>query len=170
MSLGYAAGDTLSSSTSIATYADDTAVTIAVSVSQEDISAVKIGDTVNIALTAYDGEAFTGTVSSMDTTTSSKSSTVSYTVTIAFTGDVSKVYAGMTGDVTFVTKEVDNVLYVSDKAIQTEGTKSYVDVKNSDGTTEKREVQTGFSNGVNVEITDGLKEGETALIESQVSK
>jgi HlyD family secretion protein len=170
MSLGYAAGDTLSSSTSIATYADDTAVTIAVSVSQEDISAVKIGDTVNIALTAYDGEAFTGTVSSMDTTTSSKSSTISYTVTIAFTGDVSKVYAGMTGDVTFVTKEVDNVIYVSDKAIQTEGTKSYVDVKNSDGTTEKREVQTGFSNGVNVEITDGLKEGETALIESQVSK
>lgn len=170
MSVGYAVGDTLSSSTNIATYADDTAVTIAVSVSQEDISAVKIGNKVNIALTAYNGEAFTGTVTGMDTTTASKTSTVSYTVTIAFNGDVSKVYAGMTGDVTFVTKEVDNVIYVSDKAVKTEGTKSYVDVKNSDGTIDKREVKTGFSNGVNVEITSGLKEGETALIESQVSK
>ena len=170
MSLGYAAGDTLSSSTSIATYADDTAVTIAVSVSQEDISAVTIGDEVNIALTAYDDETFTGTVSSTDTTTSSDSSTVSYTVTVVFTGDVSKVYADMTGDVTFVTKEVDDVIYVSDKAVINEGTKSYVDVKNSDGTIEKKEVTTGFSNGVNVEITDGLEEGETALIESQVSE
>jgi HlyD family secretion protein len=170
MSVGYAAGDTLSSSTNIASYADDSAVTLAVSVSQEDISAVKIGNKVNIALTAYSGEAFTGTVTGMDTTTASKTSTVSYTVTIAFNGDVSKVYAGMTGDVTFVTKEVDNVIYVSDKAVKAEGTKSYVDVKNSDGTIDKREVKTGFSNGVNVEITSGLKEGETALIESQVSK
>lgn len=31
--------------------------------------------------------------------------------------------------------------YVSDKAVKTEGTKSYVDVKNSDGTIEKREVK-----------------------------
>ena len=42
-------------------------------------------------------------------------------------------------------------------------------VKDSDGTIEKKEVTTGFYDGVNVEITEGLSEGETVLIESQVT-
>ena len=75
----------------------------------------------------------------------------------------------MTGEVTFVTKEVDDVLYISNKAVILDGTTSYVDVKNEDGTIERKKVTTGFSNGVNVEVTDGLSAGETVLIESQVS-
>lgn len=170
MSVGYATGDTVSSSTSVATFSDDTAVTMSVSVSQEDITAVAIGDTVNIALTAYEDETFEGTVTSIDTSSSSDSSTVNYEVTVAFTGDISKVYADMTGDVTFITKQVDDVVYVSDKAIINEGTTSYVDIKDDSGNIERMEVTTGFSNGVNVEITSGLEEGQTALIESQVSE
>lgn len=169
MSMDYEAGDTVTAQATVATFSDDTAVTMEVSVSQEDISEVAIGDEVQIALTAYEDEAFTGTVTGIDTTTSSDNSTVSYTVTVNFTGDVSKVYADMTGEVTFVTKEVDDVLYISNKAVILDGTTSYVDVKNEDGTIERKKVTTGFSNGVNVEVTDGLSAGETVLIESQVS-
>ena len=169
ISLGYEAGDTLSSSTSIATFSDTTAVTMSVSVSEEDITAVAVGDTVNIALNAYEDEAFTGQVTSIDTSASSGSSTVDYTVTVAFAGDVSKIYADMTGDVTFVTKEVDDVIYVSDKAVIQDGTKSYVDIKEDNGSITRVEVTCGFSNGENVEIQSGLEAGQTALIESQVS-
>ena len=100
---------------------------------------------------------------------SSGSSTVDYTVTVAFAGDVSKIYADMTGDVTFVTKEVDDVIYVSDKAVIQDGTKSYVDIKEDNGSITRVEVTCGFSNGENVEIQSGLEAGQTALIESQVS-
>lgn len=163
------AGDSLSSGTAILTYANADQVTLTVSVDQEDIASVALNDEVNIAFTAYNGTAYKGVVTAISTSASSgNSSTVSYPVTVTVSGDVSALYAGMTGNVTFVTKEIENVVYVSNKAIQTEGTKSYVKKKNSDGETEKVEVETGFSDGNNVEITSGLNEGDTVLIESQV--
>lgn len=170
LSVGYGVGDTLSSDTAIATYADAESVSMTVSVSQEDISVINVGDEVLIELTAYDGEEFKGVVSGMDTSTSSGSSTVSYNVTVVFAGDASKVYTDMTGNVTFIQKQMTDVVFVSNKAILNEGTKSYVKVKDAKGNFEKKEVETGFSNGVYVEIKSGLNEGEIAIIESQVEK
>lgn len=163
--LGCAAGDSLASGDTIATFADDTAVTITVSVSEEDITEIAVGDETSIELTAYEDKSFAGAVESIDTSASSGSSTVSYNVTVVFTGDVSGIYADMTGNVTFIQKQIKDVLYVSNKAIQTEGTTSYVKVKDEDGTIRKVNVVTGFSDGVNVEIVSGLSEGETVLVE-----
>lgn len=168
MSVGYAAGDELSTDTAIAAYSDAEGVTMTVAVSQEDISAITVGDTVLIELTAYEDEEFAGVVSGMDTSTSSGSSTVSYNVTVTFTGDISKVYADMTGNVTFIQKQVTDVIYVSNKAIINEGTTSYVKVKQENGSFRKVEVETGFSDSVNVEIISGLSEGDIAIIESRV--
>lgn len=169
MSVGYEAGDDLSTSTSIVTFADTDAVTMTVSVSEEDISEIAIGDEVMIELNAYEDQTFSGEVESIDTSVSSGSSTISYNVTVKINGDVDGIYTDMTGNVTFIEKQVADVVYVSNKAIINEGTVSYVKVKDSDGTIEKKEVTTGFSDGVNVEITEGLSEGETVLIESQVT-
>ena len=135
--VGYAVGDSLSSDTAIATYTDEDSVSMVVSVSQEDISVINVGDEVAIELTAYQGELFEGVVSGMDTSTSSGSSTVSYNVTVVFTGDTGKVYTDMTGNVTFIQKQITDVVFVSNKAIINEGTKSYVKVKNADGTVAK---------------------------------
>lgn len=169
LSLGYAAGDTLNTSTAIASFADADAVTVTVSVSQEDVSTIAIGDVVNIVFSAYEEETYSGVVSAIDTAeTSDNSSTIDYDVTVKVTGDVSKIYQGMTSYVTFITKELKNVVYVSNKAIQTEGTKSYVKKKEGN-TIVKKEVVTRFSNGSSVEIQSGLEEGDVVLIESQVS-
>lgn len=168
MTVGCSALDELSNGTVIAEYADGETVTMTVSVSQEDISDIAIGDVVDIEMTAYEDQSFEGVVSAMDTSASSGSSTVSYNVTVTFTGDVSGIYTDMTGNVTFIQKQVSDVIYVSNKAVINEGTASYVKIKNEDGSFKKVEVITGFSDGVNVEIVSGLKEGQTAIIESRV--
>ena len=165
-SVGYSKGDSLNSSTAIAAYVDTDGVNITVSVAQDDVSNIKVGDNVNIYLSAYEDELFEGTVTSIST----GDTTVSYPVVVTLSGDVSKVYDGMSSEVTFVSKEVKDVTYVSNKAITTEGTKSYVTLKKADGTTKKTKVVTGFSDGHNVEIKSGLKKGDTVLIESQVSQ
>ncbi|MBP3487389.1 MAG: efflux RND transporter periplasmic adaptor subunit [Roseburia sp.] len=169
-SLGCEEGDTLTTGDAVATFADDTAVTITVSVSEEDITEIALGDEAEIELTAYEDRSFTGTVDSIDTSASSGSSTVSYSVTVVVTDDVSGIYADMTGNVTFVQKRAADVLYVSNKAVQTEGTTSYVKVKDDDGTVRRVDVVTGFSDGVNVEIVSGLSEGETVLVEGQAKQ
>ena len=168
MAMNYEAGDTIASDTSIATFANADEVTISVSVSEEDIADIAVGDVVNIELTAYENVIYAGEVLGIDTSASSGSSTISYEVTVAFTGDISGIFTDMTGNVTFIEKQVEDVLYVSNKAIVCEGTTSYVKVKDADGTIRKTPVETGFSDGVNVEIISGVSEGETVLIESQV--
>ena len=168
-SVGYSTGDSLNSSTAIAAYVDTDGVNITVSVAQDDVSNIKVGDNVNIYLSAYEDELFEGTVTSISSS-STGDTTVSYPVVVTLSGDVSKVYDGMSSEVTFVSKEVKDVTYVSNKAITTEGTKSYVTLKKADGTTKKTKVVTGFSDGHNVEIKSGLKKGDTVLIESQVSQ
>ena len=168
--LSYEAGDTISSGATVATFSNTDAVTITVSVSEEDITNIAVGDVVEIELSAYEDQTFAGEVESIDTSSSSGSSTVSYNVTAAFTGDITGIYTDMTGNVTFISRQVTDVLYVSNKAVQSDGTTSYVKVKDADGTIRMVDVETGFSDGVNVEITSGLTEGETVLIESQVTE
>lgn len=167
--IGYSVGDAITSSTAIATIADATSVTITVSVDQEDIASITVNDEVNVSFTAYSDVTYKGVVTSISTTASSdNSSTVTYPVVVTLTGDVSSIYSGMSADVTFITKEMEDVLYISNKCIINEGTKSYVKVKDTDGTIRKVEVTTGFSDGNNVEILSGISEGDTVLIESQV--
>lgn len=166
--IGYAEGDTLSSATAVATYKDETEITMTVSVSQEDISAVNVGDAVEIALTAYEDKTYEGKVKAVDTSASSGTSTVSYDVTVVFTGDVSDVYQDMTGNVTFIASQAEDVCYVSRKAIVMEDRNTYLKVKKEDGTIEKVQVTTGISDGINIEIPEGVEEGATVVIESQV--
>lgn len=169
-SVGCAAGDALTDEMTVATFADTENITMAVSVSQEDIANVTVGEEVTIALTAYKDETFPGEVDSIATSATAGSSTVNYEVTVRFTGDVSKVYADMTGEVTFVTREEADTLYISNKAVHQDGARSYVNVLNEDGTLTETTIETGYSNGRKVAVLSGLSEGQTIVIESQVTQ
>ena len=167
-SVGYKAGDTLSSDTAIASFADAESITVTVNVTEDDIAAVNIGDAVDISFLAYPDEVYEGYVSEIgSSSTSGKSSTVSYPVTVVVTSFPEKMLSGMTTNVTFISKKVKDVLYVSNKAVVTEGADSYVNIKKDDGTEEKVKVSVGFSNGSVAEI-EGVSEGDTLLIKGKV--
>lgn len=167
--IGYAAGDSLRSATAIASYLDQEGVSVTVSVSQEDISQIQIGNAAVVTLSAYDGKEFEGEVTSISTV-SGTDSTASYAVEVTIQPDDCEVYSGMNSEVIFVSKQVKDVLYVSKKAITTEGNTSYAVLKKEDGSLQKTKVTTGFSDGHNIEIQSGLEEGDTVLIESRVSQ
>lgn len=169
-SVGCTEGDTLTDEMTVVTYADTENVTMTVSVSQEDISSVSVGQEVSVVLTAYKNETFSGEVDSIATSATAGSSTVNYEVTVRFTGDVSRVYADMTGEVDFVTKEEADTLYISNKAVHQDGARSYVNVLNEDGTRTETTIETGYSNGRKVAVLSGLSEGQTVIIESQVAQ
>ena len=166
--VAYAAGDEISNDSAIVTYTDPENVTITVSVSQDDISSVSVGEEVSISLTAYPEEIFSGTVSGIATSATAGSSTVNYDVTVLFSGDISKVYSGMTGEATFAGKTISDTLYISNQAVLLDGARSYVKVLEEDGSVREADVTTGYSNGKIVAVESGLEEGETVLIESQV--
>lgn len=162
----YEAGDELTQTGTMLSYVKEADYTVSVDVSEEDIADISIGDSVQIVFKAYPDEEYTGTVSAVTTTkTSDHANTVSYPVEIQIEGDTGKLYGGMTAEITFVTDQVSDVLYVSRKAIVTENGKTFV-YTGSGEEKELKEVATGFENSTTVEIRDGVSEGDTVYIRS----
>ncbi len=164
-------GDGVARNTSLVTLYDASDVTMEITVSEDGYKAIDQDGEVNITYTAYPDVVYSGIISEVsDAAYDSSSGEVYYTITVTVQGDVSGLYEGMTGDVTCVTKETKEVTYVSNRAIFRDGTRSYVKVRDENGSIVEKDVTTGFSDGVNVEITEGLSQGDTVLIESKVSE
>lgn len=168
--VGYEAGDRLTDTGIVVAYATPGDMTIPVDVTQEDVVSMDVGNTVEIVFSAYPDVVYEGTILSIDTTATSRSSaTISYAVVIGVEGDTEALYGGMTADITFVTEEKEDTLYISRKAIVEENDKTYVYVKTALGGRELKEVETGLKNSTSIEILSGLEEGDIIYIASRVS-
>ena len=161
-------GDPISTGTSLITVYDEADTTITVPVDETDIRSLEEGGSVNISFTAYPDTIFRGTITEIGDAETDSDGNTTRPVTVSVSGDVSGLYAGMTGDLTFITRETEEVLYVSNRAIFRDGTRSYVKVRDNGSVTEK-DIVTGFSDGENAEIREGLSEGDVVLIESRVN-
>jgi len=172
VSVSYTDGSDVKAGEAIITIAKTSSVSMSVSLSEEDVTDLSIGQDAEITLTSYEGQTFAAAVESIAASPSrSGSASVTYAVTAKMTdSNTKKVFVGMSGEVEFIKKQKKDVLYVSGQSVTFEDGVSSVLVKNADGTTKKTTVTTGFSNGQYVEIVSGLQEGETVLVESAVTK
>jgi RND family efflux transporter MFP subunit len=172
-SISVQGGESVTANNAILTISGDDSISVAVSVSEDDIPNVSVGQEASISLSAYDGRTLGAAVDSITAEPArSGSSSVTYTVVVKSTekvSDVGTVYDGMSADATMIQHAVKKVLHVSNRAVTFQDGVSSVLIKNSDGSTSKQTVKTGFSDGTNVEIISGLRKGETVLAESAVS-
>ena len=77
---------------------------------------------------------------------------------VKVTGD-HKIRSGYSANAEIVLERADQVLSVPESAIEFDGDDTYVYRKNGSAY-ERVAVKTGLSDGVNIEITDGLKQGD----------
>lgn len=161
-------GDSLANGTELFVLNDYQDVTVTVSVEDDLMEQIAVGDQVNVYLPAFPDSQFKAVVEEISDATIDSNSTVTYEVTVKIEGDVSAIYEGMSSEVTFITKETKKVIYVSNRAIYRDGTAAYVLVWDEEGNAVRKDVKTGFSDGIYAEITEGLAEGDIVLIESKV--
>ena len=165
-----AAGDYLTGNMELISLNNYDEVTITVSVEEDDLEAAAPGNTVNVTLAAFEDEVFTGTVTETgDAEINSNTNKTMYSVTVTVQNTGRVLYQDMTAEVTFVTDEVSEVLYIPVRAVIQENGEDYVKVREEDGKIVRKEVSTGFTDGINIEIKEGLSEGETVLTETKVS-
>lgn len=163
-----AAGDYLTRNRDLISLNNYDEVTITVSVEEEDLEAAALGNTANVTLAAFEDEVFTGTVTEIgDAEIDSNTNKTMYSVTVTVPNTGSILYQDMTAEVTFVTDEVSEALYVPVRAVTESDGESYVKVRQENGAILTKKVTTGFSDGINIEIKEGLLEGETVLMESK---
>lgn len=164
--VGITAGDSLEQDSTIIILNDYADAAIALTVDEDDMEAAKLGSIVNITFPAFPDEIFKGEVTEIgDAQINSNTNKTTYSITVSVTGEISDLYEGMTAEVTLITEESEVVVYVSNRAISIEGADSYIKKRDSKGNVVKQKVTTGFSDGVNVEIKEGLSEGDIVLIE-----
>ena len=66
------------------------------------------------------------------------------------------VRAGYSANADIVLDRRDSVLAISEALLQFEGDSAYVEVKMEDQSFEKRYVETGLSDGINIEVLSGI--------------
>ena len=76
---------------------------------------------------------------------------------------------GLSVSITVTIEEKNNVILVPNRAVTRQGANSVVQVMKADNTTEQRIVRTGISDWQNVEITEGLTEGEKLAVARQAA-
>lgn len=140
---------------------------------QSDVSELDIrkvnstgGEEAIIQLDAYPGETFQGKVVLIEAKPVMKDTDVYYRVTVTFPEDAHQVRIGMSADVTILGEKKENVLKAPELAVYKRGQERYVYVS-SDTSGGERVVTTGISDGTDIEITSGLKEGDKVYIKPE---
>ena len=142
--------------------ASATEASVSINVDELDILSVKEGQTATVTLDALDGQEFEGTITEVSNEASSGNSSAKYPVTITFE-KTEDMLLGMSVSATIHVNEAEDAVLIPVDALQEKGDSTFVYTKkDSDGNLSGEvEVETGISNGSQVEITSGLEEGDT---------
>lgn len=162
---------------------DLTNMQVVANVDEADIGNVKEGDRVTFTVDAYPDDTFEGTVKQVRLEATTTNNVVTYEVVISAPNADMKLKPGLTANVTIYTQERSGVLAVANKALRFTPTKETVgkDMKIVDckgknkvwtlngKTLTAHPVTIGQSDGINTEITKGLKQGDKIVTEIVVN-
>lgn len=162
---------------------DLTNMQVVANVDEADIGGVKEGDRVTFTVDAYPDDTFEGTVKQVRLEATTTNNVVTYEVVISAPNADLKLKPGLTANVTIYTQERSGVLAVANKALRFTPTKETVgkDMKIVDckgknkvwtlngNTLTAHPVTIGQSDGINTEITKGLKQGDKIVTEIVVN-
>jgi len=73
------------------------------------------------------------------------------------------IRAGYSANADLIIQKKEDILYIPERLVLFEKEKTFVEIKNAEGEIIKKEIKIGLSDGINVEILEGLKEGDEVV-------
>lgn len=138
-------------------------------VPESDIAKLSVGQTAELTFDAFSAdEKFSGKIVSVEPSSTVVQDVVDYVVKVALDKNDPRFKDGMSADIDFQIAQKDNVLFIPERAIQTEGNNQTVQILNENNKVEKRNISTGLKgDGGVVEVVIGLSEGEKIVVSTQ---
>lgn len=136
---------------------------VTASIDESNILSVELGQTASVTISSISEDPFTGEVTSIEKTGTSSSGVTGYAVEVTL-DRTEKMLPRMSATVAIRIEGVDNALLLPEDAVTKTRTSAYVytSVNETSGELEGMvEVKTGLTGGGYIEITEGLKEGDT---------
>jgi len=133
-------------------------------VDEIDVGKLKEGMPAEIEIGAITGKKLKGVLKKISPKAHKEQGSTLFGVelTIDNTG-VNTLRAGYSANADIIIKKKENILLIPERLIQTEDSTQFVEVQDSLKQISKREIETGLSDGINIEVTKGLKEGELVV-------
>lgn len=136
---------------------------IEVDVPETDISKIRTDNSAKIILDALSEESYSGEIIEMDSGKTLIDGVVYYKIKILFEGDSQKIKSGMSGEVVIQTEKKENVLNIPQRAVISKNGKKFVKILEGKNIIEK-EITTGLRGSQGeIEVINGLIEGEEII-------
>lgn len=153
-------GDMVTMGMPVATIANIDSMQVSIKVDEYAVKNVKVGSAVKIFIDAIEKE-YEGTLIEVDKTASIEGGVSYFNAKVSFTPD-EDVKSGMSVEVKLTRVNEQNTLSVSQDCLNyREDNTAYVYVKDAGGKLIEQDVKLGASDGVYVQVTEGLNEGDT---------
>jgi HlyD family secretion protein len=161
-------GQTVQGGAALFTVQSDGEYKIDVDIDELDIAGIELGEAAEVTFDALPGERFTATVAKINPIGTAVGNVTNFKVTLSLS-DAPGVMLGMSADVEIVSESAQGVLLIPIEAIQVIGTQKYVALETdidpkADTVTATRPVVTGITDGVSIEIREGLSEGDRIAV------
>lgn len=159
--------------TSIATVADMSSLIFEGNVDESDVGKLKEGMPLNLTIGAIDNESFEGVLEFISPKGVEEEGTVNFKIRAAIKQDEGSetfLRAGYSANADVILEQRTQVISVNERDIITEDDKTYVEVVKGDQEFERKEITTGLSDGILIEISEGLDTTIQIKVQSDVGK
>ncbi len=147
--------------TTIASVADMGEMIFEGRVDEAEVGRIAVGMELILSVGAIEGETFRAELEFISPKGEQDQGAVKFDIRAAIElKDSTFLRAGYSATADIVLDKRDQVLAIREGNLIFENDRTYVDVMVADQQFERREVRTGLSDGINIEILDGLREGE----------
>lgn len=133
-------------------------------VDETDIAQVKLRQPARVTLDAYSEHVFSGRVEAIAYDAKTVNNVTIYEIDVLPHKPPAFLRAGMTANVNFQIASRQDVLLLPSAAVKMRDGQPYVLLAGEGGQAIEREVKLGLTDGRNTEITEGLAEGDKALV------
>jgi HlyD family secretion protein len=163
--------NTFNAGTTLATVADMDDMIFEGHVDESEVGKLKAGMALLLTIGAIEGHQVEATLEYISPKGVAQDGAIQFQVRAALKpqADV-QIRANYSANADIVLDRRDNVLAINESLLRFEGDKKYVEVETAPQKFERREVQTGLSDGIQVEVLSGLKADEKVKGEPVVAR
>lgn len=153
--------NTFNEGTSIASIADMSEMIFEGKVDESEVGKIQEGMDLALSVGAIEGVVFDAQLEFISPKGESDEGAIKFDIKAAVSlKDDYFLRAGYSATADIILQKVENVLAIKESNLKFEGDEIFVEVEVSDQQFEKRVVETGLSDGINIEIAQGLGEEE----------
>lgn len=129
-------------------------------VDEIDVGKLTEGMAAELQVGAIPDEKIMGRLSKISPKAKQKENATLFDVEIEITGKGEKIIrAGYSANANLVIQKAENVLFIPERLVEFNKDKTFVEIQTAPGVIEKKEVKLGLSDGLNVEVKEGLAQG-----------